>query len=121
MNSGNSQSIVFFLQEDWDMRGDRVTGVKRSAFPFQIYFPAVVVRAVLATRLNSFLQGHSGVRRKLVDVLQAMLNRGVIPLVPFRGSVVASGDLCPLSHTFATLLGAGRFYIAGTTKLRVAS
>jgi histidine ammonia-lyase len=82
------------------------------------YFPADVLRAVLATRLNSFLQGHSGVRRKLVDVLQAMLNRGVVPLVPLRGSVGASGDLCPLSHTFATLLGAGRFYIAGTTELR---
>jgi histidine ammonia-lyase len=85
------------------------------------YFPADVVRAVLATRLNAFLQGHSGVRRKLVDIVQAMLNRGVIPLVPLRGSVGASGDLCPLSHTFATLLGAGRFYIAGTKDLRDAS
>ena len=85
------------------------------------YFPADVVRAVLATRLNSFLQGHSGVRRTLVDIVQAMLNRGVIPLVPLRGSVGASGDLCPLSHTFATLLGSGRFYIVGTTELRDAS
>jgi len=85
------------------------------------YFPADVVRAVLATRLNSFLQGHSGVRRKLVDVLQAMLNRGVVPLVPLRGSVGASGDLCPLSHTFATLLGSGRFYVAGSTELHDAS
>jgi histidine ammonia-lyase len=85
------------------------------------YFPADVVRAVLATRLNSFLQGHSGVRRKLVDILQAMLDHGVIPLVPLRGSVGASGDLCPLSHTFATLLGAGRFYIAGDKTLRDAS
>jgi histidine ammonia-lyase len=85
------------------------------------YFPTDVVRAVLATRLNSFLQGHSGVRRKLVDIVQAMLNGGVIPLVPLRGSVGASGDLCPLSHTFATLLGAGRFYIAGTKDLRDAS
>jgi len=85
------------------------------------YFPADVVRAVLATRLNSFLQGHSGVRRKLVDILQAMLDHGVIPLVPLRGSVGASGDLCPLSHTFATLLGAGRFYLAGDTTLRDAS
>jgi histidine ammonia-lyase len=85
------------------------------------YFPADVVLAVLATRLNSFLQGHSGVRRKLVDILQAMLDRGVIPLVPLRGSVGASGDLCPLSHTFATLLGAGRFYIASDKTLRDAS
>jgi histidine ammonia-lyase len=73
-------------------------------------FAAEVIRAVLATRLNAFLQGHSGVRRTMVDVIEAMLNRGVIPLVPLQGSVGASGDLCPLSHTFATLLGAGRFY-----------
>src|SRR3954470_20013534 len=85
------------------------------------YFAADIVRAVLATRLNSFLQGHSGVRRKLVDIVQAMLNRGVIPLVPLRGSVGASGDLCPLSHTFATLLGSGRFYVTRSTELRDAS
>lgn len=74
------------------------------------YFPAEVVRGALATRLNAFLRGHSGVRTKLVEIVQAMLNRGVIPLVPLRGSVGASGDLCPLSHLFVTLLGHGRFY-----------
>jgi histidine ammonia-lyase len=77
------------------------------------YFPAEVVRAALATRLNAFLKGYSGVRRKLVDVVQAMLNKGVIPLVPLRGSVGASGDLCPLSHLFSVLLGEGRFYVIG--------
>jgi histidine ammonia-lyase len=75
------------------------------------YFPAEVVRGALATRLNAFLRGHSGVRTKLVAIVQAMLNRGVIPLVPLRGSVGASGDLCPLSHLFVTLLGHGRFYV----------
>jgi histidine ammonia-lyase len=75
------------------------------------YFPAEVVRGALATRLNAFLKGHSGVRRQLVDVVQAMLNKGVVPLVPLRGSVGASGDLCPLSHLFAVLLGHGRFYV----------
>ena len=75
------------------------------------YFPAEVIRAVLATRLNAFLQGHSGVRGVLVGAVEAMLNRGVIPLVPLRGSVGASGDLAPLSHTFATLLGVGRYYV----------
>ena len=77
------------------------------------YFEPEVVRAVLATRLNAFLLGNSGVRRKLVEIVEAMLNRGVIPLVPIRGSVGASGDLCPLSHTFAVLLGVGRFYVLG--------
>jgi histidine ammonia-lyase len=45
-----------------------------------------------------------------VRILEGMLNRGIIPLVPIRGSVGASGDLCPLSHLFATLVKRGRFY-----------
>jgi histidine ammonia-lyase len=75
------------------------------------YFPAEVVRAALVTRLNAFLKGNSGVRFRLVEIVQAMLNCGVIPLVPLRGSVGASGDLCPLSHLFVTLLGEGQFYV----------
>lgn len=85
------------------------------------YFDAEVVRAVLVTRINAFLRGHSGVRVKLVDILQAMLDQGVVPLVPLRGSVGASGDLCPLSHTFATLLGVGRFYTVSDPTLRPAT
>jgi histidine ammonia-lyase len=97
-------------------------GVGENANPDDManYFPAEIVRAALATRLNAFLKGHSGVRRKLADIVEAMLNRGVIPLVPLRGSVGASGDLCPLSHLFAVLLGAGRFYVAGDARLRSA-
>jgi histidine ammonia-lyase len=82
------------------------------------YFPAEVVRGALATRLNAFLRGHSGVRAKLVEIVREMLNRGVIPLVPLRGSVGASGDLCPLSHLFVTLLGEGRFYTLDDKTLR---
>ncbi|HYM60378.1 MAG TPA: aromatic amino acid lyase [Thermoanaerobaculia bacterium] len=78
------------------------------------YFAPEVVRAALATRLNAFLKGHSGVRRRLVEIVQAMLNCGVVPLVPLRGSVGASGDLCPLSHLFSILLGEGRFYVVRT-------
>lgn len=87
------------------------------------YYPPEVVRGALATRLNAFLKGNSGVRTKLVDIVEAMLNRGVVPLVPLRGSVGASGDLCPLSHLFVTLLGEGRFYLVTDTSrtLRKAS
>ncbi|HSP35656.1 MAG TPA: histidine ammonia-lyase, partial [Thermoanaerobaculia bacterium] len=84
------------------------------------YFPAEVVRAALTTRLNAFLRGHSGVRRKLVAIVEAMLNHGVIPLVPLRGSVGASGDLCPLSHLFVVLLGVGRFHLVNDSRLRSA-
>jgi histidine ammonia-lyase len=85
------------------------------------YYTPEVVRGALATRLNAFLRGHSGVRTKLVDIVEAMLNRGVIPLVPLRGSVGASGDLCPLSHLFVTLLGEGRFYTLEDRTLRPAT
>jgi len=74
------------------------------------YYPPEIVRAALATRLNAFAKGNSGIREVLVHFIEAMLNRGVIPLVPLRGSVGASGDLCPLSHLFVTLLGEGRYY-----------
>ncbi len=57
-------------------------------------------------------------RAKLVSIVQEMLNRGVIPLVPLRGSVGASGDLCPLSHLFVTLLGEGRFFTLDDKTLR---
>lgn len=75
------------------------------------YYPADVVRATLLIRLNAFLKGHSGLRPELVDTVVAMLNRGIVPLVPLRGSVGASGDLCPLAHLFGVLVGAGRYQL----------
>lgn len=77
------------------------------------FFEPEVVRAALLIRLNAFLKGHSGIRPEMVRVVQAMINRGVIPLVPIRGSVGSSGDLCPLSHLFVVLLGHGRYYRVG--------
>ena len=75
------------------------------------YFPAEVIRAVLAIRLNAFLKGHSGIRPELVECVGRMLGAGIVPLVPIRGSVGASGDLCPLAHLFAVLLGVGRYAV----------
>jgi histidine ammonia-lyase len=74
------------------------------------YFEPEVVRAALVIRLNAFLKGHSGIRQEMVRVVQAMINRGVIPRVPIRGSVGSSGDLCPLAHLFVVLLGEGEHY-----------
>ncbi len=79
------------------------------------YFAAEIVRAALVTRLNTFLGGHSGVRPELVVAVVAMIERGVVPLVPLHGSLGSSGDLCPLSHLFAVLLGEGRYYRVETT------
>jgi histidine ammonia-lyase len=75
------------------------------------YFEPDVVRAVLAIRLNAFLKGHSGIRPVMVRTVLAMLNRGVVPLVPIRGSVGSSGDLCPLAQLFVVLLGESRYYV----------
>ncbi|HEV2852892.1 MAG TPA: aromatic amino acid lyase [Thermoanaerobaculia bacterium] len=75
------------------------------------YFEPDVVRAALAIRLNAFLKGHSGVRPAMVRAVLALLNRGVVPLVPIRGSVGSSGDLCPLAHLFVVLLGESRYYV----------
>jgi len=74
------------------------------------YFPAEVVRATLLIRLNAFLKGHSGVRPAVALAVKAMLERGIVPLVPQRGSLGSSGDLCPLAHLFAVFLGTGRYY-----------
>jgi histidine ammonia-lyase len=75
------------------------------------YFEPDVVRATLAIRLNAFLKGHSGIRPVMVRTVLAMLNRGLVPLVPIRGSVGSSGDLCPLAQLFVVLLGESRYYV----------
>jgi histidine ammonia-lyase len=66
-----------------------------------------VVRAVMLLRANVLLRPTSGVRPELVEALVALLNAGVLPLVPEQGSVGASGDLAPLSHIGLTLMGEG--------------
>ncbi|MDR5672745.1 Histidine ammonia-lyase [Halalkaliarchaeum sp. AArc-CO] len=65
------------------------------------------VRAMLLTRLNALLSGYSGVRIDVVDALAALLNEGVHPVVPSRGSLGASGDLAPLAHLALVLVGEG--------------
>jgi len=62
-------------------------------------------RAVLATRLNSLVQGYSGVSYKLLEQLCALLQHDLLPRIPSEGSVGASGDLTPLSYVAAVLCG----------------
>ncbi|MFN0058827.1 MAG: histidine ammonia-lyase [Planctomycetota bacterium] len=66
-----------------------------------------VVRAILVLRINTLLKGHSGIRVSTLELLAAMLNRGVHPVVPEKGSAGASGDLAPLSHIVLVMLGLG--------------
>jgi histidine ammonia-lyase len=60
--------------------------------------PKEVVRAAMLVRANTLSKGYSGVRLEIVDTLLEMLNKGVTPIVPSKGSLGSSGDLCPLSH-----------------------
>jgi histidine ammonia-lyase len=75
--------------------------------------PERVVRAVLALRANCLARGHSGIRPETLDLLLAMLARGVHPVIPERGSVSASGDLAPLAHLALVLVGEGEAFFRG--------
>ncbi|MEP6939685.1 MAG: aromatic amino acid ammonia-lyase [Rudaea sp.] len=72
-----------------------------------------VVRAMLAIRVNTLMRGHSGIRVTTLQTLAQLLNRGVVPVIPEKGSVGASGDLAPLSHLAIVLLGEGEAWYAG--------
>ena len=69
--------------------------------------PVRTVRATMALRANVLAKGFSGIRVETLEALLAMLNRGVHPRVPSRGSVGASGDLAPLAHLALVLVGEG--------------
>lgn len=71
------------------------------------------VRAMLLTRLNALLAGYSGVRTDVIDALATLLNEGVHPVVPSRGSLGASGDLAPLAHLALVLVGEGAADVDG--------
>ncbi|MDR3215678.1 MAG: histidine ammonia-lyase [Bacilli bacterium] len=76
-------------------------------------FPIEVVRGIMLLRANSIAKGHSGVRVSTVQLLLDMLNEGVIPVVPEKGSLGSSGDLAPLSHVILPMLGYGEVYYQG--------
>ncbi len=75
--------------------------------------PDRVVRLILALKVNALAQGLSGISNQLIDGLLALLNREVYPVIPAQGSVGASGDLAPLAHLGAVLLGIGKVRING--------
>jgi histidine ammonia-lyase len=72
-----------------------------------------VVRAMLAIRVNTLLRGHSGIRASTLQALAELLNRDIVPVIPEKGSVGASGDLAPLSHLAIVLLGEGEAFHKG--------
>jgi histidine ammonia-lyase len=75
--------------------------------------PREVVRAITLLRANVLAKGFSGVRPELVELLVELVNRGVHPVIPEKGSVGASGDLAPLSHLALVLVGEGEAEVEG--------
>ena len=75
--------------------------------------PAPEARAIMLLRANVLALGYSGVRTVVIELLLDLLNRGVYPLIPERGSVGASGDLAPLSHIALLLIGEGEAFFEG--------
>lgn len=78
--------------------------------------PAPVVRLMIALKLASLAQGHSGVRPATIAMLQDMLDRGITPVIPSQGSVGASGDLAPLAHLAAAMIGTGEVLVDGVVR-----
>ncbi len=75
--------------------------------------PIPVVRAMMLLRANTLVKGFSGVRPVVIETLLAMLNKGVYPVVPSKGSLGASGDLAPLAHLSLVLMGEGEAWYQG--------
>ncbi|MFQ9597482.1 MAG: histidine ammonia-lyase [Streptococcus sp.] len=75
--------------------------------------PEDAVRAIMLIRINSLLKGYSGIRLSTVEKLLELLNKGVTPYIPEKGSLGASGDLAPLAHMVLPMLGLGRAYYKG--------
>jgi histidine ammonia-lyase len=75
--------------------------------------PAHVVRLAMALKAIGLGRGHSGVRPLVVERLLALLAAEILPLIPSQGSVGASGDLAPLAHMAAPLIGAGQLVVDG--------
>lgn len=75
--------------------------------------PPEVVRATILLRANSLAKGCSGVRPGLIGALLALLNAGIVPVIPSQGSLGASGDLAPLAHLGLVLIGEGEAILDG--------
>ena len=75
--------------------------------------PDAVVRLVMALKIANLGQGASGIRFETLELLGALLERDLLPLIPAQGSVGASGDLAPLAHLACALIGVGEILVAG--------
>ena len=86
----------------------QLSAIVGTATPERLYatsIPEAWVRGAMLIRCNSLVRGHSAVRLSVIETLAELIRRDLIPLIPLRGSISASGDLCPLSYIAAALEG----------------
>ncbi len=76
-------------------------------------FDGATVRALMLIRANTLAKGHSGIRLETLEALLALINGGVHPVIPAKGSLGASGDLAPLAHMSLVLIGEGEAFYQG--------
>ena len=76
-------------------------------------FDIPTTRAITLIRANTLARGHSGIRLATLELLVEMINRGVHPVIPRKGSLGASGDLAPLAHMALVLIGEGEVHVSG--------
>ena len=74
---------------------------------------AATVRLIMVLKINALSRGVSGIRRQVIEFLLQMLNHDILPAIPAKGSVGASGDLAPLAHMSLPIIGQGKVYVQG--------
>ncbi len=98
---------------DADAKQLQVNLLRSTAIGLGDPLPPEIVRGALLLRANTLAKGHSGVRQAVIRLLLEMLNRNVLPRMPSRGSLGASGDLAPLAHMGLVLIGEGQAELDG--------
>ena len=78
--------------------------------------PAEVVRAMMIIRTNTLAKGHSGIRLETLQLVLSLLNKNILPIIPSKGSLGASGDLAPLAHMALPLIGQGEVRFQGKVR-----
>jgi len=81
--------------------------------------PAEVVRAMMIIRANTLAKGHSGIRLETLQLMLSLLNKNILPIIPSKGSLGASGDLAPLAHMALPLIGQGEVRFHGEVRRAV--
>jgi phenylalanine ammonia-lyase len=94
--TGDSRNKTAFPHQKNSSSGDDIA---------KLSMPEAWVRGAMLIRCNSLLRGHSAVRLEVIKAILTLLEHDLVPLVPLRGSISASGDLCPLSYIAAVLEG----------------